>query len=444
MTMVVNNRQTNKKTAGFAADIQAGQKVKHIFRALSSRNYRLYFSGQLVSLIGTWMQQLALSWLTYRITQSPFMLGAIAFASLGPSIFLGPFAGILPDIFNRHKLLVTTQSLLMIQSFLLAWLTLRGNVQVWELMTLGALAGVVNSVDMPTRQSFVIDMTENKDELGNVIALNSSQVNFTRLIGPALAGSVVALWGEGTCFFLNGVSFLAVIWALLAMKMPAMQTNQGRINVFEHLKDGFRYVAGSVPIKFLLSVTALTSLMSVPFMVLLPVYVKTVFHGNAQLLGYMMAASSVGALLGTLMLASRRNVLGLAKWLIGSIFALSVSLLVFSFSTNMLVSMAALTLGGFGMITQMACSNTILQVIVDDDKRGRVMSLFTMAFLGISPVGGLAAGFLADHFGCPVVVAISGLLAMFIGIYTLVFLPELRRHTRPIYIQRGIIKQGIS
>ena len=382
--------------------------LKHMFRSLANRNYRLYFFGQLVSTLGTWMQQLALSWLTYRMTQSPLMLGAIAFACTGPCILLGPFAGVLADIFHRHKLLVTTQCLLMIQSFILAWLTLRGHVQIWELIVLGVVAGVVNAVDMPTRQAFINDMTENKEDLSNVISLNSSQVNFTRLVGPALAGVVVTFWGEGCCFLLNGVSFLAVIAALFAMKVPSLQEFKPNLNILEHLRDGFSYVGASLPIKFLLATTALSSLVAVPYMVLLPVYVKITFHGTAQLLGYMMAASSLGALAGTLLLASRRNVLGMSRWLIGSLFALSVSLLVFSYCTNLLVSMLALAVGGFGMITQMACSNTILQTIVDDDKRGRVMSLFTMAFLGVSPVGGLAAGFLADRFGCSVVVAVSG------------------------------------
>jgi MFS family permease len=422
----------------------ADRNVKHMFRSLSSRNYRLYFSGQLVSTIGTWMQQLALSWLTYRVTQSPFMLGAMAFATMGPTMLLGPFAGVVPDLFNRHKLLVTTQSMLMVQSFILSWLCLRGHVQIWELMALGAFAGLVNAVDMPTRQSFIIDMCERKEDLGNIIALNSSQVNFTRLIGPALAGVVVAAWGEGCCFFLNGVSFLAVIGALFAMKTPCVQKKPHDLNVLAHLRDGFKYVAASFPIKFLLTITALSSLAAVPYMVLLPVYVKTTFHGNAQLLGYMMAASSVGALVGTLMLASRKSVLGLGKWLIISLFSLSASLFVFSFSTNLLISLLALAVGGFGMITQMACSNTILQTIVTDDKRGRVMSLFTMAFLGVSPIGGLLTGYLADRAGCSTVVALSGVLALILAIVALILLPKLRRHGRPEYILRGIIGGSAS
>lgn len=412
----------------------AGMNVKRVFRSLVNRNCRLYLSGQFISMLGTWMQQLAISWLTYRLTQSPFMLGAIVFASMGPSVLLGPIAGVFPDIFNRHKLLITTQTLLMVQSFFLSWLTLRGDVQIWELMVLGAFAGVVNAVDMPTRQAFIHDMTENKEELGNIIALNSSQMNFTRILGPALAGAIVVFWGESSCFLLNTLSFLAFIGALLAMRTSAPARNPRNFKVLAQMREGFGYVASSLPIKFLLITTALASLAAVPYMVLLPVYAKTIFHGSAELLGCMLAVSSFGALLGTLLLAARPGVDGLAGWLVGSLFALSASLFIFAYSSNLAVSMLALALGGFGLITQMACSNTILQTIVEDDKRGRVMSLFMMAFLGIRPVGGLAAGYLGDRFGCSTVVVLSACLALTLALATLRFcLDGASRQARPAF-----------
>ncbi len=428
-------------TKPIAATIETApdKGARKIFRSLSNPNYRLYFAGQLVSMIGTWMQQLALAWLTYRLTQSPFMLGAITFASQGPSMLLGPFAGVIPDLLNRHKLLITTQSLLMLQSLILAILVLGGHIQVWQIIALGAFSGIVNAVDMPTRQAFVVDMTEKKEDLGNVIALNSSIMNLTRLIGPALAGLVVAWWGEGTCFVLNSVSFVAVIGALLAIKLNKPNIKKKDLHVIAHIKEGFGYVAASQPIKFLLLSVALTSLSAVPYMVLMPVYVKNNFHGNAQLLGYMMAASSIGSLLATFMLASRKSVVGLGRWLSGSLVALSASLFIFGFSQNLAIAMLAVAMGGFGITMQMAASNTMLQTIVDDDKRGRVMSLFTMAFLGITPIGGLAAGYLADHYGCALVISLGGILALFMSIFTYFRMPKIREHIRPIYIERGLI-----
>lgn len=385
------------------------------------------------------MQQLALSWLTYRLTQSPFMLGVITFAGQGPSMILGPFAGVIPDLFNRHKLLIATQTLFMIQSILLAWLYMGGHIQVWQIIALGAFAGIVNAVDMPTRQAFVIDMTENKEDLPNVIALNSSLVNFTRLIGPALAGIVVAKWGENVCFIMNALSFLAVLAALLAMKIKSKVARPANLDVLGHLRDGFSYVARHNPIKFFLITTALTALSAVPYMVLMPVYVKTTFHGSAQLLGYMMAASAMGALLGTLTLAARKSVLGLGNWIIAALFTLAASLLLFSFSTNLILSLICLAAGGFGMMMQTASSNTILQTLVDDDKRGRVMSLFTMAFLGTVPFGGMLFGYIADHFGCAIVMRLCGALALGLAINTIINMPKLRKEVRPIYIRRGII-----
>jgi MFS family permease len=292
---------------------------------------------------------------------------------------------------------------------------------------------------MPTRQAFVVDMSERKEDLSNVIALNSSLMNFTRLIGPALAGIVVATWGEGTCFLLNSISFVAVIIALMAMKVTQQSQRHEGIKVFEHLRQGFTYVGSSMPIKFLLLTTALTSLAVVPYMVLMPVYAKTFFHGNAQTLGYMMGATSLGSLTGTLMLASRRSVLGLGRWLITSLAMLAASLLIFAFSHNLVLSFVALILGGFGMTTQMASSNTMLQTIVDDDKRGRVMSLYTMAFLGVSPLGGLLDGYLADNIGCTAIACGSGVLAAVLALTALVKLPTLRQHARPVYVERGII-----
>lgn len=397
-----------------------------------------------MSMVGTWMQQLALSFLAYKLTQSPFMLGLIAFASQAPSILLGPFAGVLPDLFNRHKLLIATQTTLMIQSIILTWLAASGHINIWQLIALGIFAGAANAVDMPTRQAFVIDMTEKTEDLPNVIALNSSLMNLTRLLGPALAGVILAKWGETACFLLNSISFLAVIAALIAMKLKAGKPRNTNINVLEHLKEGFNYVRESQPMRFLLIATAMTSLCAIPYMILLPVYVKSSFHGDASLLAWMTAASSIGALTGTILLASRKNVLGLGNWLIWSLFIMAFSLPIFAYSHNLFISLFALALAGFGMTTEIACSNTILQTLVDDDKRGRVMSLFTMCFMGMMPIGGLAAGYFADRVGCSTVIGISGIFALILAVITLKSMPSLRRAARPLYVKRGIIAGSSS
>jgi len=413
----------------------------HVFRTLRYRNYRLFFGGQLVSLIGTWMQQVAMIWLVYRMTNSPFLLGVVGFAGQMPAFLLSAFAGVLADRWNRHRMLIVTQSLAMAQAALLAALTLTGVVAVWHIVSLSIFLGLVNAFDVPIRQSFLLDMIENREDLGNAIALNSSLFNGARLIGPAIAGMVIAAVGEGACFVLNALSYIAVIYALTAMKITPRKRDAIQQGILKGLLEGFRYVAGSSPIRRILLLLALVSLTGMPYAVLMPIFARDVLGGGPNTLGALMGATGVGAVTGALLLASRTTVVGLGRWIPLAAGLFGAGLAAFTLSHTVWLSMLLLCFVGLGMMLQMGTSNTILQTIVDDDKRGRVMSFYALCFLGMAPFGSLLAGSLAGTIGAPRTLFISGMVCIIAAVIFAARLPSFRKEVRPIYVRLGIIPE---
>lgn len=419
--------------------VNLNSNLKAILRSFSHRNYRLFFSGQLVSMSGTWIQIVAMSWLVYRLTNSAFMLGLVTFLSQVPSFFFAPFAGVYVDRWNKHKTLIFTQAISMLQAFALAVLTLTGSIKIWHIMLLSIILGLTNAFDMPVRQSFIIEIIEDRKDLANAIALNSSLVNITRLIGPAVAGIIVAEFGEGICFMVNGVTFIAVIIALLFMRIKRTKLTNVHRHVFTELKEGFKYSFGFPPIRDMLILLAVLSFAIMQYTVLMPVFAKDILRGGSDMLGFLMASTGVGALIGALYLASRKSVLGLGKIMTISAFLFGITIIIFAFSKNFILSMAILLFAGVGFIAIIATSNTMLQTITDDDKRGRVMSFFTMAFMGVAPFGSLAAGAVADRIGGPLTIMISGIITIICGVIMIFRLPKLRKIVRPIYIKKGII-----
>ena len=416
--------------------------LKSTFRSLRYRNYRLFFYGQSISLIGTWIQRITTPWLVYDLTHSVFMLGVVGFAGQIPTFFISPLAGVMTDRWNRYHLLIITQIASMIQAFVLAFLYLSGTIEVWHIVLLSVFLGCVNAFDVPARQSFVIEMVEKKEDLANAIALNSSMVNGARLLGPSIAGLLIAFTGEGMCFLLNGLSYIFVILSLTLMtivpKKPTIQNKQ----ILKNLKEGFSYTFGFAPIKYIILLLALVSLMGMPYAVLMPVFSKEILHGSAHTFGFLMGASGLGALMGALYLASRKSVLGLAKLIPRATVLFGLGLIAFSYSRYFLLSLVLMVAIGLGMMLQMACSNTILQTIVEDDKRGRVMSFFTMAFMGTAPFGSFMAGSLASSIGVSNTLLFGG-VSCIVGAYLYSRkLPELKKAIRPVYIKLGIISEA--
>jgi MFS family permease len=417
------------------------KQIQSILRSLQHRNFRLFFGGQAVSLVGTWMQQIAMSWLVYRLTDSALLLGVVGFSSQIPTFVFAPIAGVYADRLNRYHLLIATQTLAMVQSFILAFLTLTGIVEVWHIIALSLFLGFVYSLDIPVRQSFFVEMLDRKEDLGNAIALNSFLFNGARLIGPSIAGVLIAVTGEGVCFLLNGVSFFAIILALLAMRIPKKEISIRHTRLKEGLTEGYRYVRDFVPIRYILLQLALMSFMGMPYAVLLPVFARDILMGGPHTLGFLMGASGLGALTGALFLASRRTVLGLGRWITLTSGIFGAGIIAFAVSKVLLFSMVMMFVTGFGMMVQMASSNTILQTIVDEDKRGRVMSFFTVSFMGMAPFGSLFAGSLASVIGAPGTLVITGVCCIIGAVLFYRRLPEIRRHIRPIYQKMGIVPQ---
>jgi MFS family permease len=414
----------------------------HIFRALSHRNYKLFFAGQSISLIGTWMTRIATSWLVYRLTGSALLLGVVGFAGQIPSFVLAPIAGVLVDRWNRHRLLVATQVLALIQSFVLALLTLTGVIKIWHVIALSVFQGLINAFDMPARQAFVVEMVERREDLANAIALNSSMVNAARLLGPSLGGIVIAAIGEGWCFMADAISYLAVIASLLAMTVNARMTRPTKdANMFAQLYEGWKYTTRFAPIRKVLILLALISLVGMPYTVLMPVFANDVLHGGPSTLGLLMAASGVGALAGALLLAARKSVLGLGKYIPLMAAAFGVGLIAFSFTRVTWLALLLMMVTGLGFMVQMAASNTVLQTIVDEDKRGRVMSFYTMAFMGTAPFGSLLAGSVAERIGTPHTLLFGGIGCVLGALWFATSLPSLRRDVRPIYKKIGILPE---
>jgi MFS family permease len=418
--------------------------LKFIFRALRYRNFRLFFMGQGISLIGTWMQAVAMGWLVYRMTNSPLLLGVVGFSSQIPSFILGPFAGLMADRFNRHRLLVITQTLSMIQAFILAILTITSTIAVWHIIVLGAFLGCINAIDIPARQSFIVEMVERKENLANAIALNSLMFNAARLVGPPIAGFLIAIVGEGTCFMINAISFIAVIVSLIAMKVSVRKTEKLGSHIMRDLKEGFAYTFGFPPIKFIILLLAVISLMGTSYAVLMPVFAKDVLKGGPGTLGLLLAGGGIGALAATLYLASRKSIVGLGSLIPISSGVFSAGIIVFSLSRSTAVSMLLLAIAGFGFMTHMAASNTILQTIVDDDKRGRVMSFYSMAFMGMTPIGSLLAGVLASKIGAANTLVLGGSCCILASAVFATKLPLLTKLIHPIYRKIGIIPEVAS
>jgi MFS family permease len=409
-------------------------RFRHTLRALRHRNYRLFFAGQLVSLVGTWMTSVAMSWLVWRLTHSAFLLGAVAFASYVPAFLLGPIAGVLVDRFDKRRVVIGTQVLAMVQSLLLAVLTLGGVITVTEVLLLALFQGAINGFDIPARQSFLVEMIEDRADLPNAIALNSSMFNAARLIGPSIGGLVIAAVGEGWCFAVDTVSYVGVIASLLAMRVAPRPRREGPPKqAAAELADGFRYVTRTPAIRALLLLVASVSLLGLPYTALLPIFAARVLHGGPQTLGYLMGASGVGALLGAVTLAARRSVLGLGALLPRMVATFAAGIATFALSRSLALSMGALVVAGFGFMVQMASSNTLLQTIVDDDKRGRVMSFFLMAYFGTAPFGSLMAGWVSDRYGAPVTVAFGGACAVAGAIWFATTLSSIEHQLAPAY-----------
>jgi len=426
--------------AGMAGSFAAGawRALRPAGRALRHRNYRLFFFGQGMSLVGTWMQRIALGWLVYRLTGSELLLGVVGFAGQVLTFLAAPFAGVLADRADRRGLLVATQTLAMVQAFVLAGLTLGGVVTVWQIVVLSAVLGLINGFDIPIRQSFVVEMLESRQDLPNAIAMNSFLVNGARLAGPSVAGVVIAVVGEGVCFLLNGVTFVAVIAALLAMRVRPLERPVHKRHVLSHLREGLAYVAGFAPIRAVL-LLATVSLLGMSYAVLMPAFAKTVLHGGPETLGWLMAAVGVGAMGGAVLLALRSSVRGLGRVLAAACGLFGAALIGFAFSRDLYVSLGLLAVAGFGMMVEFASTNSLIQTLVDDDKRGRVMSFYVMAFMGMAPFGSLLAGGLARAFGAPVAVAVGGAGCMLAAALFATRLPMLGRAAHPVYIRLGIV-----
>jgi MFS family permease len=412
-----------------------------MLRALRHRNYRLFFGGQSVSLIGTWMTRLATAWLVYRLTHSALLLGLVSFAGQIPTFLLAPFAGVWVDRWNRHRVLVVTQVLAMLQSFALAGLALANIITVWDILWLSLFQGLINAFDMPARQAFVVQMVEDRRDLGNAIALNSSMVNMARLIGPSVAGIVIAAVGEGYCFLIDGISYFAVIGSLLLMKIAELPKSRAPRSTFAELRDGWNYVSGFPPIRSILLLLGVISLMGMPYTVLMPIFAGKILGGGPHTLGFLMGAVGVGALTGAFRLAARRSVLGLGRLTAISAAVFGGGLVAFSRSPWLWLSLILMFVVGIGMMQQMASSNTILQTIVEEDKRGRVMSYYAMAFTGMAPFGSLLAGTVANRIGAPDTLLITGACCIAGAIWFARELPEIRRLVRPIYQELGILPE---
>lgn len=390
------------------------ERISLTFRALQNRNYRLFFSGQCISVTGSWIQQVAINWLVYSLTKSALLMGVIMFAGSIPSLFLSPLAGVVVDRINKYHVLIMLQTLFMIEAFILAMLTLTGIIQVWHIVLLSISIGITNAFDMPLRQAFVIHLIDRSEDLGNAISLNSSSMNLALLIGPAIAGTLIAAFGEGICFLINSLSYLAVITALFAMRIdaPPVHETNGK-NVFQEFHEGFKYVSDSFPMRNIIIYLATVSLVGMSYIVIMPIFAKEILHGNAQTLGFLLSTVGIGAMSGALYLAGRKTILGLEKWICIASLILGLGLVELAFTDKFIIALVALFFIGFGMIVIIASCNTLVQDIVDDDKRGRVMSLYTMAFMGTTPIGSLFGGIIAYKIGVPHTFLLAGLIMIF-------------------------------
>ena len=420
----------------------ASRDFSHAWRALRHRNFRLFFGGQSISLIGTWMTRVATSWLVYRLTQSPLLLGIVGFAGQIPTFLLAPLAGVIVDRIDRRTLLVWTQALAMVQSLVLAFLALTNRITIPEILCLSIMQGFINAFDMPGRQSFMVKMVEDKTALSNAIAINSSMVNAARLIGPSLAGMLIAVSSEGWCFLVDGVSYIAVIVSLLMMRLSPSMKQRATTTMVVQLREGWIYVSNSAPIRTILLLFGLISLMGWPYMVLMPVFAAQVLHGGPHTLGFLMGAAGVGSLTSALALVLRRSVRGLTRVIPIASALFGAGLICFGLSRVLWLSMLLMLVTGFGMMQGVTASNTILQTLVDEKMRGRVMSYYTMAFVGMAPFGSLLAGAMAHAIGAPRTVMVSGVACILGSLWFWSQLKTIRKDMRPIYERLGIVPQA--
>jgi MFS family permease len=430
------------ETAAPAGDVElrAKSSVSHAWRALRHRNFRLFFGGQSISLIGTWMTRVATGWLVYRLTGSALLLGTVSFAGQIPTFLLAPFAGVWVDRWDRRQVLLWTQALSMAQSLTLAWMTLSGRITVPWLLVLGAMQGFINAFDMPGRQAFMVKMVDDRRDLQNAIAINSSMVNMARLIGPSLAGILIAATSEGWCFLVDGISYIAVIASLLLMRLHAPVVKRQAASTLSELKAGWKYVSEFLPIRTILLLFAVVSLMGMPFVVLMPIFAAKVLHGGPHTLGFLMGAMGFGALVSALSLAARKTVRGLVRIIPVAAAVFGLGVIGFGLSRNFWLSMLMVLIAGMGMMQGMAASNTVIQTLVTDEKRGRVMSYYTMAFVGMAPFGSLLAGTMANAVGAPMTVMVNGSVVLLAAAWFASRLPAVRRAIRPIYQQMGILQ----
>lgn len=415
----------------------SSSRLPLMFRALRHRNYRLFFSGQIISLVGTWMQSVAQSWLVYRLTGSSLLLGLVGFAGQIPVFLLAPIGGVVADRYSRHRVVIATQSSAMVLAFILSALTLLGHIRVWEIMVVASLLGIVNAFDIPARQAFIVDMV-NSSDLINAIALNSSMVNGARVLGPAIAGVTVAAVGEGWCFFGNAVSYIAVIVGLLLMVVPAREQRRDSASPHQRIVEGFRWVAHTAPIRALLLLLGLVSVTGMPYAVLMPIFADKILNGGARGLGNLMGASGVGALAGTLMLAAKREVRGLGRWITFASFGFGASMILFASSRSYPLSVVLLVPVGFSMMLQMSSSNTLIQTMVPDELRGRVMAVYSMMFMGMAPFGALVAGAMASHIGAPITVALGGLSCLAGSLIFGSHWPSMQGEARELIVAQGM------
>jgi len=429
----------------FGNDIQTKyMNIKTVFRALRHQNYRLFFAGQSISLVGTWMQQMAVSWWVFYKYQDVFLLGVVGFSSQIATFLLAPFAGVIADRHHRHHLLLITQSLAMLQAGILFVLYVTNTLAAWNVILLSLFLGVVNAFDIPVRQAFTVDMINDREDLSNAIALNSSMVNAARLIGPSIGGILIALFGEGTCFLLNALSYVAVLISLVLMKLPRWEkSSRHNESVMLQLREGFAYAANFMPIRTILMLLSVISMVAGGVQALMPFFAKEIFHGDSKTLGYLMSASGLGALIGAIFLAGRKNVLGLSRVIARTAALFGAGVIIFSRTSFLTVGIPVLLFSGFGMMVQMASSNIILQTIVEEDKRGRVMSFYTMAFMGLSPFGSLFSGVLAARIGADNTLLWGGSLCIIAAIVFALQLPTIRSFIRPLYIKKGILAEPI-
>jgi MFS family permease len=407
------------------------KRVRETLRALRHRNYRIYFFCMLVSFTGTWMQTVAQSWLVYRLTGSPWLLGLVGFVGQAPVMFLGPLGGVVADRHRRQRIIILTQAISMCQALALGWLTLSSLVSVGWVVALASLLGLINAFDMPARQSFMVDLV-GKDDLMNAIALNSSMINGARIVGPAVAGVLVAWLGEGMCFLLNGLSFVFIIAGLLALRVEAAQSERAEGSALANLKEGFDYVKGTRPVRALLLVVSTVSLFGLPYIVLMPIFADQILHGGPEALGMMMGAVGLGAMAGALTLAARREARGLGRVVSVCVAAFSVMLVLFSISRNLIVSSLLLIPTGFSVMLQLSASNTLLQMMVPDHLRGRMMSFYSASLIGTVPFGNLLAGAVAARIGAPQTLALGGAVCFAIAVAFSRALPALKEEAAEI------------